>query len=82
MRDKTHENLLGSVLWLANEDSPDPERRSRPFTPQQREDMLGAIADGLPLLYAATRPGAVPRRPRPPGTRARTKPKPKPRRRR
>jgi uncharacterized protein len=82
-RQKSHQDLLGSVIWLANEGAADRARRSPPFTPELREDMLGAIAGGLPLLYAATRPGATPRRPPAPGRRARsTKPKPKPRRRR
>jgi uncharacterized protein len=79
-RVKSHRDLLGSVVWLANDGAPDHDRRSPPFTPELREDMLGAIASGLPLLYAATRPGATAGPARRPRTPARRKPKPRRRR--
>ena len=79
-RGDTHVDLLGSVTWLANEDSPDPKLRPPAFAAGDREAMLGAIARGLPLLYAATRPGAgQPPRPRP-GNQAGSRKKPRRRR--
>jgi hypothetical protein len=61
-----HADLLGSVLWLANDGPPDRRRRRQPITGEERESMLQAISHGLPRLYAATRPGAErPRKRRP-----------------
>lgn len=74
--EKAHRDLLGSVIWLANEGAVGQGRsRSQPFTPALRNDMLGAIAEGLPLMYADTRPGAM--APAPPRRRAPRKAKSK-----
>lgn len=82
-RRKEHGPLFLAVMTLADEESLDPELRPALLTPADRDAMLGAICEGLPLLYAATRPGAV----GPPARRqrvkkaAKAKPAPRPKRR-
>lgn len=52
-----HADLLGSILWLAYDGN--PEKPGKPPSEAERKVMYLAIAEGLPLLYADTRPGAA-----------------------
>lgn len=62
---RAHAGLMDAVMLLANEGIKGGGKKPLKISTRERETMLGAITNGLPLLYAETRPGAAPRRKRP-----------------
>lgn len=49
--DDEHWAALAPMLVLAHEDDPDPEMRSKPLTPEGREELLRHMAVSVSLIY-------------------------------